>query len=298
MRRKMIMTAAVVVVCGLALPAAYAGGMGGNDPKAGLSAPMPQSAAPWCKPNAPFPSMTIKVGTKTYNRWMDAERAAKAANANVTYLVGDQTYNNHDEAMTALANESENFVQHFLKIGYVEKDGKIVYRENDPNEKSPTEIAWGEALTHRTRMAQTGTPTKGGMEGAGRMTATPGEHGTHTTPMEGTPKETDFNPSNYLKFIVAGRECNNLNTAEKTRDDATAAIKNVKVEYLVDGKSYKTWTNECEQARAAGTLTYRIGSDRTSSEDFARVTLARTQWEAVKFALEKPTKTTYGQPKM
>ena len=275
MRRKVTMLVAAVVVVGFLLPAVFAGGPGD---KAGTQGGTCELGKGVCKPGAPFSTMTFKVGDKTYERLTDAEKAAKTNKTKVDYIVGDKIYNNHDEAMAALAKYSECFVGHFLKIGYVQDDGKVVYRPDDPKEPSPTQMAWGDALKHGNM-----TTPSGGTEG---QAASPGEHNPGmTNPTEmGTP--TTFDPSKYKKWIVAGHEYTNWNDAVKARDNAFAAIEKVKVTYLANGKAADKWNEDCEKAWKAGKLTYRIDGDRTNSEDTARAWLAKAQWEAANNALQ------------
>ncbi len=83
-----------------------------------------------------------------------------------------------------------------------------------------------------------------------------------------------------MKFRVAGREFDKWEDAVKARDEVRAAVKLVKMSYLVDGKKVNCSSQICPKAKAAGKVKFVVADKETSCEITARITLARARFEA------------------
>jgi len=281
MRRGMTSLLAVMVVCGLTLSAVYAGGPGCSGNKNGKTATAGDTAKSRCT-SGTFPTMTMKVGDKTYQCPMEADKAAKAAKAKIVYLVADQTYDNRDEATVALATASEQYTGHFVNIGFVQDDGKVVY-QCDKSGAGCTKTASAKDGKAGTGTCQHHQGTENKQDDA--KTEHEG-HGRH----EGRVVGANLDPSKYRKFVVVGREFDNYDAAVKARDEAVAAIKQVKMTYIVDGKEVDCASKVCEKAKADGKVEYRVGAEKTNCEYSARVALAKAQYEAAKTIADKLAK--------
>ncbi|MFQ5411264.1 MAG: hypothetical protein ACE5EC_03170 [Phycisphaerae bacterium] len=83
-----------------------------------------------------------------------------------------------------------------------------------------------------------------------------------------------------VKFRVAGREFDKWEDAVKARDEVRAAVKLVKMSYLVDGKKVDCSSQICPKAKAAGKVKFVVADQETSCEITARIALAHAQFEA------------------
>src|SRR5262245_42340060 len=72
------------------------------------------SASGCCK--AGFPAMAMMVGDKSYQCPVEAKKAAEAAHGKIVYLVADKKFECPDAAWSALADASEDYVNHFTMI--------------------------------------------------------------------------------------------------------------------------------------------------------------------------------------
>lgn len=93
------------------------------------------------------------------------------------------------------------------------------------------------------------------------------------------------------KFRVAGREFDTWEDAVKARDEVRAAVKRVKMSYVVDGKKVDGASRICPKAKAAGTVKFVVGEEETGCEITARIALARAQYEAAQRAGTKQVAT-------
>ena len=73
-----------------------------------------------------FPTMKTLVGDKDYGCHVSAEKAAKASDAKIVYVVAGEKYGCRISATKALADAAEDYVKKYTTIACV-VDGKVMY---------------------------------------------------------------------------------------------------------------------------------------------------------------------------
>jgi hypothetical protein len=278
MRRGMLTALALSIVCGLAVGDALAGPGCGGDQK--TEANKTASCASSSEASA-FPTMVMMVGEKTYHCPLAAQQAADRAEAKIIYAVGTEKFDNKDKALEALAAASESYTEKFLSIGCI-TDGKVVYCCDKTTSGEKT------AAGH-TCGAKAKTGTEGGESGGSAKTvSTEGKGPTcrsHGAATAGEDKVV-WDKSKCSKFVVAGRTFNSWEDAVKARDAAREAAEQVKLAYLVDGKTVDSGEKVCPKAKAAGKVQFIVNEEKTDSEPNARVLLAKAKCAAAEGALK------------
>ena len=90
-----------------------------------------------------------------------------------------------------------------------------------------------------------------------------------------------------VKFLVAGQQFDRWEAAVKARDEAVAAVKRVRMTFVVDGKKVDCCSKVCPKAKKAGKVKFVVSENEMDDETEARVALARAQYEAAKNACNK-----------
>lgn len=84
------------------------------------------------------------------------------------------------------------------------------------------------------------------------------------------------------KFMVAGQSYDSWDAAVKARDELVGVVKQVKMSYLVDGKTVDCSSKICPEDMKAGKVKFVVADKQMECETMARVELAKAQYEAAK----------------
>ncbi len=271
MKRVLVIAVAMAFVCGLGVSTVLAGGPGCQKSKeatAGSSC----SAKTACVLGE-FPTMTMMVGEETFECPMAAEKAAKAHDGKIVYVVAKEEFGCKEKAMAALADAAEGYVAKFTTIACV-VDGKVIYCD---------ETSAGSGCSKSGKAALASAEGKGCSKAKGEATAS--DEG-KTCPLakakaalaSAASKECCKN----AKFLVLGRTFDKREDAVKARDAALASVKPIKMTYIVDGEKVDCASKVCPMAKKAGKVEYVVGESKTCCEISARFDLAKAQFEAAR----------------
>lgn len=323
MKRALTIALALALVCGIAVMAAHAGPGCCKSKMDGKGAQV--SAMTACTMGE-FPHLTMKVADKSYDCPQAAEKAAEAAHAKVRFAVASDEFDCKEKAMTALADESERFTRRFTAIAAV-VDGKMIFCKEELGGcgSAATASAGGSSCSKgKAELASAGegkscsAAKKAELAGAGegkscsskkaamakaegascsksKAAMASAEGGKSCAKSCGSGaiacvSKEEFNKaaqSKGAKFMVVGRTFDSLDEAVKARETALAAVKSVKMTYLVEGKEVGCSSQVCPMAKKAGKVEYVVGTEKTPCEIMGRINYAKAQYDAAKKAADQ-----------
>jgi hypothetical protein len=229
-----------------------------------------------------FPTMTMKVGDETFECPMAADKAAKAHDGKIVYVVAKEEYGCKEKAMAALADAAEDYVAKFTTIACV-VDGKVIYCDE-------TSAGSGCSKSGKATLASAEGKGCSKAKSEAKAEATASDEG-KTCPLakakaalaSAASKECCKN----AKFFVLGLTFDKREDAMKARDAALASVKPIKMAYIVDGEKVDCASKICPAAKKAGKVQYVVGEEKTPCEISARVSRAKAQYEAAKKAADQ-----------
>jgi len=303
MKRGLIVVSALAAVCTIVgLSSAFAFGPGCCKSKDAKTTKMAKSdsCSRTCGSMDEFPSISMKVGDKSYDCCMSAEAAAKKAGTKVLYVVADEKFECKEKAMAALACASEKFVDRYLTIACV-ADGKVMYCEDEDGCSSSKTASASCQKDAKLAKAETKDEAKTcplsgqkiaksddkAMAKTGSSTCCKSKSGKSMTKAE---IEACCKNAKELKFMVCGRTFKSRDEAAKARDAALKSVANIRMTYLVDGKEVDCSSKVCPKAKADGKVKYVVNKEQMDCEDAARVAAARAKYEAARNYAEKLAK--------
>jgi len=217
--------------------------------------------------------MAYKVGDKSMNCPMEAEKVAKESNAKIVYVVGDEKFDSKEKAYAALADEAETYVDRYTRVACVINGNPILC---DSEGKSCSKDG-----------------AKAGCCKAGEKAKADGAKVADAKKIDA--KKTDAKSEGEccmkkagaeVKYMVLGKIYEKKADAEAARDEAMIAVKKISMKAYMDGKEVEC-DKVCPDAAKAGKVEFAVGSEKTHCQYNARIMTAKAKYEAAKSVLEK-----------
>ena len=247
-----------------------------------------------------FPTMKTLVGDKDYGCPMSAEKAAKASDAKIVYVVAGEKYGCRISATKALADAAEDYVKKYTTIACV-VDGKVMYCDDksscSSDAKGKTVSAGATCSKSRTAKlvkedgrSDDGKASTCSKSRTAKLAKAAGccSSKSRTAKLAKAEGVSDCcKDAKNVRFLVAGRTYDKRADAVRARDVAVAAVKAVSMSYVVDGKEYKCSSQVCPSAMKAGKVKFVVNDVETKCDVTARINLAKAQYDAAKGATVK-----------
>ncbi|MFO0974551.1 MAG: hypothetical protein U1A27_14095 [Phycisphaerae bacterium] len=232
-----------------------------------------------------FPAMTVTVGDQKYcwaTQSAECWKAMQASKAKPSFMVAGKQFDDMEKAMDAFVCAAECYKAGFTTIAYEEKDGAWAMCEmgDDCCTKGAAE---GKACCAAKKASTLASCPAGKKDAAVASAKSEGcagskEHGA---------AKVDY--KQYKKFRVAGHTYTSFADAMAAHKRVAESMKQVKMSYIVDGKTVDNSDEVCPMAKKDHKVVYCVGGSKTPCEMTAKVLMAKAQCDAAAKALDTST---------